>query len=110
MMDYSEAIKNAPIWIKKAWDEFNKLPQDVQQKTPFLYFVLGKGKGTPPFKMSKKESNYRDPSSNKDFICGNCIFYYVNPVKKIGVCSQIRGNVTYDAICKLWVGESALEK
>ena len=109
-MDYQEALINSPKWIKDAWIEFNKLPLEVQKKTPFLYFVLGKGKGTPPFKMSKKDSNYKDPSSNKDFICGNCIFYYTNPVKKIGICSQIRGNVDYDAICRLWIGELGLDK
>jgi hypothetical protein len=110
MMDYKSALENSPIWIQKAWMEFNKLPKQTQAKTPFLYFILGKGKGTPPFKISKADSNYKDPSSNKDFICGNCIFYYVNPVKKIAVCSQIRGNVDYDAICRLWVGESSIEK
>lgn len=104
-MDYNQALKNSPVWVEYAHAQFIKLPLDVQKKTPFLYFLLGKGKGTPPFKMSKEESNYKDPSLNKDFICGNCIFYYVNLVKKIGVCSQIRGNVTYDAICKLWVGD-----
>jgi hypothetical protein len=109
-MDYEEALKNSPIWVKKAYTEYVKLPLEIQKKTPFLYFLLGKGKGTPPFKMSKKDSNYKDPSTNKDFICGNCIFYYVNPVKKIGVCSQIRGNVDYDAICRLWVGENSLTK
>lgn len=107
-MDYAEALKGAPRWIHDAWAEYNKLSTKEQRKTPFLYFVLGKGKGTPPFKMSKRDSNYKDPSTNKDFICGNCIFYYTNPVKKIGVCSQIRGNVDYDAICRLWVGEMSL--
>lgn len=107
-MDYAEALKGAPRWIHDAWSEYNKLSIKEQRKTPFLYFVLGKGKGTPPFKMSKRDSNYKDPSTNKDFICGNCIFYYTNPVKKIGVCSQIRGNVDYDAICRLWVGEMSL--
>jgi hypothetical protein len=49
-----------------------------------------------------------NPSANPKFICGNCIFYYVNPVKKIGVCSQIRGNVDFDAYCKLWIGKESL--
>lgn len=109
-MDYQDALKNSPFWVKQAYKEFVKLPVETQKKTPFLYFLLGKGKGTPPFKMSKKDSNYIDPSQNKDFICGNCIFYYTNPVKRIGVCSQIRGNVDYDAICRLWIGEASLEK
>ena len=109
-MNYEEALKGSPVWVKQAYSEFNKLPIDIQKKTPFLYFLLGKGKGTPPFKMSKSDSNYKETSSNKDFICGNCIFYYVNPVKHIAVCSQIRGNVIDDAICRLWVGETSLNK
>jgi len=109
-MDYEEALKDSPIWVKQAYSEFNKLPVSIQNKTPFLYFLLGKGKGTPPFKMSKSDSNYKHPSSNKDFICGNCIFYYVNPVKDVKLCSQIRGLVKYDAICRLWIGEASLDK
>jgi hypothetical protein len=109
-MDYQDALKNSPYWVKMAYKEFERLPEKEKMKTPFLYFLLGKGKGTPPFKMSKKDSNYKDPSTNQDFICGNCIFYYTNPVKKIGVCSQIRGNVDYDAICRLWVGEASIDK
>lgn len=108
-MNYNDALKNTPIWVTTAYKEFEKLPQSVKLKTPFLYFLLGKGKGTPPYKMSKKDSNYYEPSENKDFICGNCIFYYVNVVKKIGVCSQIRGNVDYDGICRLWIGENSLQ-
>ena len=107
-MDYSEALKNAPKWIKEAYSEFEKLSEKEQKKTPFLYFVLGKGKGTPPFKMSKKDSGYVNPSKNSNFVCGNCIFYYYNPVKKISVCSQVRGNIAYDAYCPLWVGKKSL--
>ena len=106
-MDYTEALKNSPSWVQDAYDEFEKLPIETQKQTPFLYFLLGKGKGTPPFKMSMKDSDYRSVSKNPNYICGNCIFYYKNPVKKIGVCSQIRGNVGYDAWCRLWVGKQS---
>lgn len=109
-MNYEEALKDAPSWIQDAWKAFNELPKEEQFNTPFLYFVLGKGKGTPPFKMCKKESVYKEKSTNPNFICGNCIFYYINPVKKVGVCSQIRGNVKKEAICRLWVGKNALSK
>lgn len=108
-MDYKEALKDAPVWIKQAYVEFEKLSEKEKKKTPFLYFVLGKGKGTPPFKMSKRDSDYKDETSNPNFICGNCIFYYYNVVKKIGICSQIRGTVDYDGICRLWIGEKALK-
>ena len=101
-MDYKEAITNAPIWVKKAYEEFEKLPLKKQQATPFLYFLLGKGKGTPPFKMSKPESNYKPVSTNPDFICGNCVYYYWHVTKKRGICSQIRGQVNLKGICRLW--------
>lgn len=67
-MDYSDALKNSPRWIKDAYAEFQKLPERERMKTPFLYFVLGKGKGTPPFKMSMEDSGYVDPSANKNYI------------------------------------------
>ena len=68
-MDYNSALKNAPYWVKQAYSEFIKLPEKEQLKTPFLYFLLGRGKGTPPFKMSKPESNYKRISKNSDFVC-----------------------------------------
>jgi hypothetical protein len=30
-MDYAEALKNSPKWIKMAWMEFQKLPFKEQQ-------------------------------------------------------------------------------
>jgi hypothetical protein len=101
-MDYKDALVNAPIWVRKAYEEFEKLPEKQKQNTPFLYFVLGKGKGTPPFKMSKKESNYKAKTTNPDFVCGNCVYYYWHVTKKRGICSQIRGEVEYNGICRLW--------
>jgi hypothetical protein len=106
-MDYKDALINSPFWVQYAYDEYEKLPIEIQKQTPFLYFLLGKGKGTPPFKMSKKDSDYHEVGKNPNYICGNCIFYYINPVKKIGVCSQIRGNVAFKAWCRLWVGKQS---
>lgn len=101
-MDYKSAISNAPYWVRDAYQEFEKLTEEEKSKTPFLYFLLGKGKGTPPFKMSKPESNYKRISKNADFVCKNCVFYYWHVTKKRGICSQIRGQVEPQAICRLW--------
>ena len=35
-MDYEEALKGSPIWVKQAYSEFNKLPVSIKKKTPFL--------------------------------------------------------------------------
>ena len=102
--DYSDALKDAPEWIKLAWKEYNNMGKDYMYNNPFLWFVLGKGKGTPPYKSSKKDSKYIDPTPYPKLYCGNCIFYYIQPLRKIGLCSQIRGKVDYDAFCKLWAG------
>lgn len=101
-MDYKDALINSPAWVKMAYKAFEALPEAQKQETPFLYFLLGKNKGTPPFKMSKKESNYKAISTNRDFICGNCVYFYWHVTKKRGICSQIRGQVDAKAICRLW--------
>ena len=37
IMDYQDALKNSPFWVKQAYKEFVKLPIETQKKTPFLY-------------------------------------------------------------------------
>jgi len=104
-LDYNEALKDSPKWIRDAWNEYNKLDLKERERTPFLWFVLGKGKGTPPFKASKIDSKYKSRGSNPNVICGNCIFYYVQPIRGLKICSQIRGEVDYDGICRFWKGK-----
>lgn len=102
--EYSEALVNAPEWIKLAWVEYNKLGEEYMNKNPFLWFILGDGKGTPPYKASKKSSKYVDPTPYPNMYCANCKFYYVQPLRKVGLCSWIRGQVDADAFCKFWKG------
>ena len=66
-LDYNEALKNSPSWIKDAWKEYNKLDLNEREKTPFLWFVLGKGNGTPPYKASKVDSKYTSKSNRHSF-------------------------------------------
>lgn len=101
---YEKAVQNAPEWIKTAWEEYKKMGEEYMSKTPFLWFILGDGKGTPPYKDTKKNSKYIDPSPYPNLCCGNCIFYYTQPVRKVGLCSWIQGKVDYDAFCKYWKG------
>lgn len=102
--DYTDALKDAPEWIKMAYQEYRMKGEDYMSKNPFLWFVLGDGKGTPPFKMTKKQSKYIDPTPYPNLRCDNCRYYYVQPLRKIAVCSWIRGNVDAGAFCKFWKG------
>jgi hypothetical protein len=102
--NYEGALKNSPEWIKKAYKEYEKMGQEYMDKTPFLWFVLGDKKGTPPYKMTKKQSKYIDPTPYPNLRCDNCRYYYYQPLRKLGVCSWVRGDVDRDAFCKFWKG------
>lgn len=103
-MDYKEALKDAPEWVKIAYQKYLKLGEEKMSKTPFLWFLLGDGKGTPPYKMPKKESKYKELTPYPNVYCGNCRYYYEQPLRQIAVCSWVRGNVDYDGWCKYWKG------
>lgn len=98
--DYKKAGKNANIHVKKAIAEFKKLSKEEQKKQPLLYWLLGSG--TPPYKMSKKESNYVGKSV-RGMNCGNCRYTFRREVNGELICSQIRGNIELDHWCRLWV-------
>lgn len=99
---YKEAYEKAPAETKKAIERFMSKPEKLRSMKPLLYFVLGSG--TPPYKMSKKDSLYVDKSVKKQN-CGNCIFTYIKYVDKKPICSQIRGTIKLGGWCKLWEGE-----
>lgn len=97
---YPKAGINASSYVKKAIREFRKLPNDIKAQKPLLYWLLGSG--TPPYKMSKKDSKYQ----GKEFRgqnCGNCRFTYMRWINKELICSQIQGNVELDHWCRLWM-------
>lgn len=99
---YLEAYNKAPIDTKKEIEKFMNLPKKVRDGKPLLYHILGSG--TPPYKMSKKDSLYVDLSIKKQN-CANCIFTYIKYVDKKPICSQIRGTIKLSGWCKLWEGE-----
>lgn len=97
---YPKAGLNANPLIKKAINQFRRLPNEVKAEKPLLYYLLGSG--TPPYKMSKKDSHYQGkPFRGQN--CGNCRFTFMRWINKELICSQIAGNVELDHWCKLWM-------
>ena len=105
---YPKAGLNANPLVKKAINQFRSLPNELKSQKPLLYWLLGSG--TPPYKMSKKDSHYQGkPFRGQN--CGNCRFTFMRLVNKELICSQIAGNVELDHWCKLWMsGDSVNPK
>ena len=97
---YPKAGINANKHIKQAIEEFRRLPNKEKQNKPLLYWLLGSG--TPPYKMSKKDSKYKK-NSYRGQNCGNCRFTFMRVLNKELICSQIEGNIELNHWCKLWV-------
>lgn len=97
---YPKAGINANKYIKQAIEEFRRLPNKKKQNKPLLYWLLGSG--TPPYKMSKKDSKYKR-NSYRGQNCGNCRFTFMRVLNKELICSQIEGNIELNHWCKLWV-------
>lgn len=98
---YPKAGINANPNVQKAIEQFRNLPDDVKKNKPLLYWLLGSG--TPPYKMSKKDSSYQGkPYRGQN--CGNCRFTFMRFLNKELICSQIQGNIELDHWCKLWMG------
>ncbi len=68
-----------------------------------LYYVI-RG-GTQDFKMDQKDADYKKhPVGDQE--CGNCQFWYPQPLKGRYVCSQIRGeDICGNHWCRLWKGD-----
>ena len=97
---YPKAGANANSYIKQAIEQFRRLPNKQKENKPLLYWLLGSG--TPPYKMSKKDSRYQGkPFRGQN--CGNCRFTFMRWTNKELICSQIEGNVELDHWCKLWM-------
>ena len=99
--EYPDAGINASPEVQDLIDDFKSLPKQVRDKKVLLYYILRSG--TPPYKMSKKQSAYHNqPHGNEK--CGNCKFTYQKVINGKYICSQIRGKIKLEAWCKLWEG------
>jgi len=97
---YPNAGKRAHPLVRKAVEQFRMLPEDVRAKQPpLLYWLLGSG--TPPYKMSKEDSNYVEISSGNQK-CSNCFYAYQRMVNKDTICSQVEDYIRPQGWCKLW--------
>jgi hypothetical protein len=96
---YPKAGVNANSYVKKAIRDFHRLPNSVKEQKPLLYWLLGSG--TPPYKMTKKDSAYQG-KEYRGQNCGNCRFTFMRWVNKELICSQIQGNIELDHWCRLW--------
>lgn len=100
--EYLEAGKNSRPGVKKEIEKWKKLPAKKRTEIPLLYWLLGSG--TPPYKMSKKDSNYRDNPKGKQK-CVNCSFIYHRIASDNYICSQISGKISPNGWCRLWESE-----
>ncbi len=99
--EYPEAgTSRTPRLVRRAITQYRRLPKEKRAKQPLLYWLLGSG--TPPYKMSKQDSNYTDGSVKESQNCGNCKFAYQNVKSKKYICSQVSGGIAPKDWCKLW--------
>jgi hypothetical protein len=105
---YPKAGVNANPLVQQAIEQFRNLPNEAKEDKPLLYWLLGSG--TPPYKMSKKDSLYVG-KSYRGQNCGNCRFTFMRWVNKELICSQIQGNIELGHWCKLWAsGDTVIPK
>ena len=96
---YPNAGTGAPLLVKEAIKQYYTLPEKVRRDRPLLYWLLGSG--TPPYKMSKRESDYRHLPVGAER-CSNCKFAYERIVNGELICSQVRGKIKGHHWCRLW--------
>jgi hypothetical protein len=99
---YPEAGLRAQPEVKAAIRRWrHSVGQGIKQDMPLLYWLLGSG--TPPYKMSKRDSHYGPPphyvSRQR---CDNCTFAYVGVTTERFICSQIEGTIEPKLWCRLW--------
>jgi hypothetical protein len=108
MYEYPEAGKNAQPEVKEAVERFRQLSDEEKSANPLLYWLLGAG--TPPYKVSKKDCDYKEQTEIPNQTCANCEFFYLKPSKQIYICSQIEGKVGKQAWCNRWKFASGLKQ
>jgi hypothetical protein len=90
----------APPEVVEAVERFRDLPAPTRARIPLLYWLLGSG--TPPYKMSQESVDYgAPPADQRGHICGNCRFGYARLINGQLLCSQMEGEITWDAWCRL---------
>ncbi len=88
--------------VQQAIQRYRQLPAEQRAQVPLLYWLLGDG--TPPYKMSKEDSEYTEESEVEEQTCANCQYIYqANGHGDQGfICSQIRGEIAPAGWCNRW--------
>ncbi len=97
--------------VVEAVERFRDLPPEARARLPLLYWLLGGG--TPAYKMGKEESEYGPPPPEHrqhGHICGNCRYGYARLINGQMLCSQIEGQIAWEAWCRLWRGGEGHQK
>lgn len=106
MISYKDAGENAPPEVKAAISRYH----EEGRNEILLYWLLGSG--TPPYKVSQSDSDYRDYPKNGQK-CANCEFAYSKLYRqydekvseKYGpryICSQIKDPIDPEGWCVFW--------
>lgn len=98
--EYHDLLKDAPLWVISAFNEYKKLPSASLKRMPFLYFLLNKG--TNPAKLPKAFVLYTEKEIIKSQNCANCVHSYKHNTSGRFICDQMRGWIKPKAWCKLW--------
>ena len=86
--------------ISDAIERFRSLPLRVRTKRALLWWLLGRD-GTPPYKITQTDSEYRDyPCGDEE--CENCASAYLNVPTGVYICSDIRGEIELQGWCNKW--------
>ena len=97
------AIVVGPTLVQGFVRAYRRLPASTpgieKGQRPVLYSLLGSG--TPPLKMSVKDSAYQDKPVGSQR-CGNCSSAYKHVVGGKFICSQVEGAIEPNAWCRLW--------
>jgi len=86
--------------VKEAVERFRDMDPDERDTNILLYWLLGSG--TPPYKMSKEDSQYSHTTGTQEQACANCEFLYQKVTTGEYICSQIRGKVKPGGWCNQW--------
>lgn len=89
--------ENAPEEVKSLIRTFLETDPENRDTDVLLWYVLGTG--TPPYKMSKKDSAYTDVANDPKYSCATCEYLYLKVNTGEYICSQIRGEVKPSGWC-----------
>lgn len=96
---YPQAGVSAQPEVQYAIERFRQKPDRERAQLPLLYWLIGSS--TPPYKMSKPDAKYVDPSPVAQK-CENCRHSWASVKHGFHICALITGRIEGSATCRLW--------